>query len=305
MLKRPRIYGLGTIVVDHQVVLERLPEADTKGEVVDDRFQVGGPVPTALALLRTLGCETVFQGRWADDRFGRMIEDDLAAAQIGFDTPSQRRDSKTGFAHVWIEEATGKRSIAAFRGSHQVEEREVHPAALADFDSLHLDGWSTDAAIKAARTMRGQGGRVFVDLGSPKPRLAGLLEQVHLLNCPLRLLHQLFETDDIAKGARELMRMGPEEVTVTDGENGATYFNRSGITLHQPALPVRAIDTNGAGDTFAGAFHFASLQDWTPARRLQFAGTAAALKCQAMGNRDALPTFEAVDEVAKSMPLPR
>ena len=74
------IFGLGTVVVDHQVVMEELPAADTKGEVITDRYQVGGPVPTALTLLRRLGMQATFLGRWADDPFGEMIERDLRAA---------------------------------------------------------------------------------------------------------------------------------------------------------------------------------------------------------------------------------
>ncbi|MBG88695.1 MAG: hypothetical protein CMO80_17585 [Verrucomicrobiales bacterium] len=294
-MNTPRIYGLGTVVVDHKVILDRLPEADTKGEVIDDHFQVGGPVPTALCLLHKLGCDTTFQGRWSKDRFGRMIEDDLGKHGVGYHTPSLRHDSKTGFAHVWVEQSTGRRSVAAFRGSHQVEEREVHAEHLERYDAIHLDGWSTLAAIKAAKIIKRNGGKVFIDLGSPKPHLSQLLENVDHLNCPLRLIHQLFESDDSERGAYELMKFGPQEVTITDGANGATFFDRQGHILHEPAMDVKAVDTNGAGDTFAGAFVFATLQDWSAEKRLRFASIAAALKCAELGNRDALPSLVAIE----------
>lgn len=289
-----RVFGLGTIVVDHQVMMERLPAADTKGEVIDDRNQVGGPVPTALSLLRRFGHEATFQGRWANDPFGAMIEADLRAEGIVFDTPSRRADSKTGFAHVWVERATGRRSIAGFRGSHQIEAREVRAELLAGHQALHLDGWSTDAAIKAARLVRAHGGVVFLDLGSPKPQLPKLLAEVDSVNCPLGLFHRLYETDDPEHGARELLKHGPQQVTVTEGANGAWLFRPGHPGIHQPALPVAAVDTNGAGDTFAGAMIHATLQGWSAERRLRFAATAAALKCARIGNRAALPTLSEI-----------
>ncbi|MGB0580987.1 MAG: carbohydrate kinase family protein [Limisphaerales bacterium] len=295
-----RIFGLGTIVVDHQVILDRLPEADAKGEVIDDRYQVGGPVPTALCLLRKFGCEATFQGKWAKDKFGEMIESDLANEGINFSTPSRQADSKTGFAHVWVEQGTGRRSIAGYRGSHQIEEREVKANLLAGHQALHLDGWSTDAAIKAARHMRAQNGVVFMDLGSPKPHLSKLLAHVDSVNCPINLFHRLYETDDPERGAKELMKHGPMQVTVTEGENGAWIFQSGHPGIHQPAFQIEALDTNGAGDTFTGAMIYATMQGWPAKDRIQFANGAAALKCTKMGNRDALPSLEAVERFMNS-----
>lgn len=295
------IFGLGTVLVDHQVVMAGLPEADTKGEVITDRYQVGGPVPTALALLRRLGMEATFLGRWAADPFGAMIEDDLRAHGVEFAPPPDLADSRTGFAHVWVEHGTGRRSIAAYRGSHPVDPAHVAPAEVGTHQALHLDGWSGEAAIVAAKAMRSHGGAVFLDLGSPKPHLDALLRHVDFLNCPARLIPQVFGTDDLVAGARQFLEMGPREVTVTSGEDGALFVSKDGV-IAQPAFPVEAVDTNGAGDVFAGAMIFASMQGWVPKRRLRFASAASALKCQGLGNRDALPSFREIERFLREHP---
>ena len=183
-------FGLGTIVVDHQVLLERLPEDDHKGEVLDDRYQIGGPVPTALCLLRKFVMETTFQGKWAADQYGGMIEEDLREQGVAFEAPVCHNDSRTGFAHVWLEKDSGKRTIASFRGSHVIEADEIDEKIIAGHDCLHSDGWSGEAAIRAMRIMRESGGRVFMDLGSPKPELDKLLRGVDTLNCPERCCMQ-------------------------------------------------------------------------------------------------------------------
>jgi hypothetical protein len=41
---------MGTVVVDHQVMVRKLPEPDAKAEILLDQFHVEGPIPTALAL---------------------------------------------------------------------------------------------------------------------------------------------------------------------------------------------------------------------------------------------------------------
>lgn len=286
--------------MDHQVIVNRLPEPDAKSDVIDDRHQVGGPVPTALCLLRRMGCEATFQGRWTADKSGRMIEADLTSEGIEFQTPSQRADSKTGFAHVWVEQTSGRRSIAAFRGSHQIEEREVKRDLLSGCHALHLDGWSTDAAIRAARFARQENSVVFIDLGSPKPHLEKLLTVVDSVNCPSGLFQRLYDTNDPAGGAKRLMKHGPQQVTVTDGANGAWLFRKGQPGIHQPAFPVTALDTNGAGDTFAGAMIYATLQGWQAAHCLRFASAAAALKCTRVGNREALPALGEIESFLRT-----
>jgi len=289
--------------VDHHVVMDRLPEADAKAEVITDRHQVGGPVPTALVLLRKLGMQAAFIGRWAGDAFGEMIEGDLRAHGVEFAPPPAGPDARSGFAHVWVDGRTGQRSIAAYRGSHPVEPGQIDAGSLAAHDALHLDGWSGKAAVRAAAAMRERGGLVFMDLGSPKPDLEDLLRHVDFLNCPERLIHRLFGTRDLVEGARRLVGMGPKEVSVTSGENGAHFVTES-LALHQPAFRIEAVDTNGAGDVFAGAMIFATMQGWDPRRRLRFASAASALKCLGLGNRDPLPGLEEIEDFLETHASP-
>jgi hypothetical protein len=54
--------------------------------------------------------------------------------------------------------------------------------------------------MAAAESMKGFGGKVFLDLGSPKPQLEQLLEHVDLVNCPESLIHRLFTVDDLEEG---------------------------------------------------------------------------------------------------------
>ncbi len=285
---------MGTVVVDHQVVVRELPEPDAKAEILSDRFQVGGPVPTALALLTQFGATTSFIGKWATDRWGEMIEDDLGQARVDLGQAVVSPAVRTGFAHVWVEADTGRRSIAAYRGSHPIEPADLDGVAWPSFQALHLDAWPSDTAIEAARQIKAAGGRVFVDFGSPKPNWESLIALADLVNCPLRLLETLFPGDSMETTAKRLADLGAGAVTVTKGEAGAWFF-RGTTAIHQPAYSVDAVDTNGAGDVFTGCMIFATLKNWPAEQRLRFASAAAALKCQRIGNRDALPTIMQIE----------
>lgn len=287
------VTGLGTVVVDHMVVVDGFPERDTKNEVGEHWFQVGGPVPTALVAATKLGGKATFLGRWAKDHLGAMIEDDLRAQGVAFDAPVCEADSQTGFAHVWVEHESGRRTSVFHRGSHEIDESEVDAGAIARHDALHLDGWATAAAIKAAKAMRAKEGTVFLDLGSPKKRLEELLAEVDVVNCPLRCVERFFGELDPVEGGGRLLELGPRIVTVTDGARGAWLVSCEG-DAHCPAFAVEAVDTNGAGDTFCGALIHAVMQGWEAERALEFASAAAAVKCGRKGNREALPAYHEI-----------
>ncbi|TWU08709.1 Ribokinase [Symmachiella macrocystis] len=287
------IAGLGTVVVDHQVILEQYPEPDSKNEIQTDWFQVGGPVPTALAVLARFGRRTTFLGHWGDDPFGAMIEADFQDEGIGFSGSCCRTGLRSGFAHAWIDARTGQRTIACSRAESPLSVEEVDEQLLARCGAIHLDGWPSEAAHYAARIVQKNGGTVFLDSGSPKPSMEQLLPLVDVLNCPRRFLTQFLGHDDIPRGGRELLARGPRMVTITDGDQGAMLFTGA-EQLTQPAFPVTAVDTTGAGDVFSGAIVHATLAGWPADRTLKFAAATAALKCAKLGNREALPGLDEV-----------
>jgi ribokinase len=282
---------LGTVVVDHVSVLERFPDCDTKNEVLESHMQVGGPVPTALVLLSRFGCRTRFVGCWSDDEFGQFIEADLLREGVDVSGSLRGGDCTTGFAQVWLDQATGRRTIACTRP--QGMDDATLDASSADCDVLHLDGWPAGAARRAAEAVKAAGGRVSLDTGSAKPEMARLIELVDILNCPRGFLRDFVGTDDLAEGARRLADLGPQRVSVTDGARGAVLW-QAGQLYRQSAMPVRAVDTCGAGDVFCGAALYGHLSGWEPQRILQFAVRTAGLKCTGFGNRAALPLLEDV-----------
>lgn len=295
-----RVVGCGVVVVDHQVFVKELPEPDHKTDIISERIQVGGPTPTALALLSGFGASATFLGAWGKDADGRLIEEDFRRLGIEFDPGLSRRpERRTGFAHVWVDSANGARSIAAFRGEPEFPFQKPPEALLRDANAVLLDGWPVDFAIKVAQATQTANGLVFLDLGSPKDRLRELLRPVTHLNVPSRMIERLFGHSSLDEGARRLLAMGPNSVSITHGERGATLYTDE-RKYTQAAFPVRALDTTGAGDVFAGAIAHATLEGLAPQDRLRFACAAAALKCEKVGNRDALPQLSDISELLDS-----
>ncbi|MFO8046067.1 MAG: ribokinase [Halomonas sp.] len=91
------------------------------------------------------------------------------------------------------------------------------------------------------------------------------------------------------------------EVVLTLGGEGA-WYQLGDLRLHQPALPVKAVDTTGAGDTFIG-YYMAALQARLPVSEcLKRASTAAALAVQRSGAAESIPGLNEVEDELKGEP---
>lgn len=274
----PRILGLGVVVVDHVFTLPRHPEPDTKNEATSSHLRGGGPVPVALAQLRRFGWEAAFVSRWGGDPFGLFIEQWLSDEGISFPRGC-RQGNVTGVSQVWLEEDSGLRTSVTSRPVSDGLELLIEERWLGQFEILHLDGWASPAALRAARAVKSRGGLVCVDTGSPKPGIEELLRLADVVNCPMTFCERVFSITDAIAASREIAALGPRIVTVTRGENGAILRQGTDVWVGE-ALPLeRIIDTNGAGDIFSAGLIHAAFRQFPPDQMLCFAIATAGLKC--------------------------
>lgn len=94
-----------------------------------------------------------------------------------------------------------------------------------------------------------------------KARLFAMIERADIVKVSDEDLDWLDPSAlDVAEKAVALQSRGPSLVILTRGAGGATAFNGDGEVAHQPAKPIKVVDTVGAGDTFNAGF-LAHLRD--------------------------------------------
>ena len=121
----------------------------------------------------------------------------------------------------------------------------------------------------------------MLDAGSKKPGMAELLPLVDVLVASDLFCRSWFGRSDVE--LEDLMRLGCSTVMRTKGAEGAYCFDGQN-TLHVPAVEVNAIDTNGAGDIFAGGVLVGLAKGWPLDRTLTFANEVAGFSCGHRGN---------------------
>lgn len=81
----------------------------------------------------------------------------------------------------------------------------------------------------------------------------------NLLNSPLKHLDYYFS---IWKFFKEILKLGPKTVVITDGANGVYAANNKNIFYH-PSIKTNVIDTLGAGDSFGSCFIASMLSNYS------------------------------------------
>ncbi len=86
-------------------------------------------------------------------------------------------------------------------------------------------------------------------------------------------------------------------VCFTRGAQGSEVLTAE-QSWHVPAEKVKAIDTNGAGDMFAGAFLYAMTRGYAPNQAATLGNQAAAAVVSQHGNRLSLGQLSAIKAYA-------
>jgi len=119
----------------------------------------------------------------------------------------------------------------------------------------------------------------------------------------LRLLSGLAPDDPTAtlELAHRLQRRGVRQLVVTRGRQGALVITADGATHAVPGVPVKVVDTTGAGDAFTSALAVALAEKQPLLEAVRFATLAGALACTRLGVVPALPSRAEVEALKKTV----
>lgn len=286
------IIGIGSAVFDTLMTVERYPEEDTKAEGFRTRLQGGGPCATALVAASKLGVSSAYCGVLGGDLYGSFILDGLK--RYGVDTKHVRvaQGCESFHAVILLSRHTASRTCVWSKGTvPRPGISDVTPDLFEGARYLHLDGHHLDAAVRAAEMAHERGVQVSLDAGGAYPGLERLLPLVDVLIPSEECARKLAGCEDTWDAAQILHdRYHSRTLIVTQGKKGGFRWTEDG-PMRYPAFPVNAVDTNGAGDTFHGAFLAGCVKGMDEDEAAVFASAVSALKCTRIGSQEGIPTF--------------
>lgn len=270
------------------------------------RLGIGGAESNVAIALRRLGTPVTWVGRVGEDSLGDLVLRELLAEGLDVDchrdsgAPTglmikERRTNET--AKVWYYRSGSAGSRLA---PEDVPERKIAAARL-----LHLTGITPALSASAAAAVQSavdcaktSGTLVSLDLNYrsalwPKDAAAKAFQAL------VRQADVVFAGDDEAaivvgeaadplELARRLAGLGPAQVVIKLGAQGCAALI-DGREYRQAAVPVRAVDTVGAGDAFVGGYLAELLAGQPVQQRLLTAVRTGAYACLVSGDWEGMP----------------
>jgi ribokinase len=297
---------VGSLNEDVLVTVDRLPG---RGETVigtSVRIAPGGKGANQAAAAGRLTGGVVLVGRVGDDPAGDRQLTALADAGVDVTAVARTPGVPTGSATIPVEDASGENLIVVVPGANaELRPADVDVAAVREARVVLLQLEVPLETVQAAAALAP--GTVVLTPAPPRPLPAGLLARVDVL---VPNEHELLQLAGAPPGDRtpgELAQLARGltggTVVVTLGGRGALLVPDDGPALLQPPLPVRPVDTTGAGDAFCGALAVALAAGSSAAEAVATAATAAALSIAGHGARGALPDAAALAAARSGLPV--
>lgn len=285
-MKQYDLYGIGNALVDmeYKVSDEKLAdlgvdkglmtliEEDQHHELVaqlgdlSHKKASGGSAANTVIALAQLGGAGFYSCKVSNDDLGDFYLSDMKDCSVDTNLDNATRDGgNTGKCIVMVT-PDADRTMNTYLGvTVNLSETEVSEAAIANSKYVYMEGYlvasptGKAAAIKASAIAKEAGVPTVLTLSDPNMVnffQDGLLEMagndLDLLFCNEDEATLMTKTDNVEAAAESLKNLS-KRFAITVGAEGSLVWD--GDTMHKiPADKVDVIDTNGAGDMYAGAF---------------------------------------------------
>lgn len=225
----------------------------------------GGSAANTVYAAQGFGCRNYFAGVVRDDEVGLSFLNELSRADIDSLKAIGDADSHSGQCLIFVTE-DGQRSMNSFLGisetldEHHVEEHVVARSKWAYIEGYLASSSTGSAAAKKTREVAVHHGvstcLTLADVSIVRAFKETLNEIIgkglDLVFCNIEEALEWCETDRLETAAKGLLDIAQHAV-ITVSEKGCYLVGPNGID-HVEGFPVHPVDSNGAGDMFAGAF---------------------------------------------------
>ena len=295
-MKQCDFVGLGFCSNDDLSLLPEIP-FDSKVKIIPHTIQGGGPAATSTVAAARLGMSAGFIGVVGDDDAGKRILSDFESEKVSTEAMVVRRGKTSAVAYCWIDQPTGKRSVAWERGdAPELEASDVSLDLVAKAKILHIDGHNPVGALAAAKKARECGVLVNFDAGTMRDGVAELLPYADILIASEAFARGWTKRENLEDALKVLAEYGAKVVGCTMGAEGSMVYADGGFIKCPTFNHIKPVDTTGCGDVFHTGFAVRYLETRDLYECQRFGAAVSSLKCLKLGGRAGIPTRAQVDE---------
>lgn len=285
-----KIIIVGSLNTDMVISAPYCPKGGETLTGKDFMVNCGGKGANQAVAAAKLGGNVLMCGCVGNDMFGNRLIENLAEA--GSDTRFVRKVDGTPTGTAVILVTNGENRIVLDKGANARLSREDIDAVLNEAceGDIYLTQLENPVEVigyglKQAKT------KGLVTVLNPAPADRAILEYFPYVDYITPNESEL----EIFGGKRNLFESGVRVIITTLGSRGYEYTDRE-KSKQYPCIPVKVVDTTGAGDTFCGGMCAELANGKCLEDAMRFGSKAASLACMRKGAAASIPVRQAVIE---------
>lgn len=258
----------------------------------------GGSAANTMQGIGQFGGKGVFAGKTGADELGDFFRADMQDLGVQFDVDPV--DGQTGTSVILITEDAQRTMLTTLALAAQLSPDDIEESTIRQAKYVYIEGYlfggepTRSAALRVIELAKRHGVKVAFTVSDPfliqyfRDQFWELIEgPVDLLFCNLEEARALSGMHDSIECAKAI-HAHTENVAMTLGAEGSILMHE-GQVIPIEGVPVKAIDTTGAGDMYAAGILYGITNglSWKQAGRL--ASHAAARVVAQLGARLATP----------------
>jgi sugar/nucleoside kinase (ribokinase family) len=251
-----------------------------------------------------LGLKVAFIGVCGDDIFGRFMLDEMHKRRVDTGNVIVRPDGSTGLS-VILNRVSDRAILTHLGLIPALKASDIPDALLGQARHLHVASYFLQTDLQPdlpALFRRGRSLGLTTSLDTnydPAEKWTGFDELLSVTNVLLpneREAMSLTGQPDVDLAAG-VLGSKVEILAIKMGAKGALGLSAAG-RVKVEAIPVKAVDSVGAGDSFDAGFLYGYLDQWDLEKCLRLACACGALSMQKAGGTNGQPTLdEAMEHV--------
>lgn len=306
-MKNSKITVMGSFVVD---LTGRAPHLPVTGETVKGstfKMGPGGKGSNQGVAAKRAGADVTMITKVGKDTFGKVAIENFKKESMDTKYIFEDSNSETGAALIMVDEVTSANKILVILGACGRITNEDIEAARQNIEEsgIFLTQLETnmDAIEKAIDIAHEKGVTIVLN---PAPvqlvsdELLGKIDIITPNEVEASILTgvQIESDDDVRKAAEVFLAKGVKNVIITLGSKGV-YARTKDEEKFIPVIPVKPVDTTGAGDAFNGGFVTALAEGKDFFEAARFGNIVGSLSVTKLGTAPSMPYREEIEVFLK------
>lgn len=278
------VYGLGNPLIDvlvdissqelsnlnlkkgimHLIDEEKRTELLESIKEKEKKFICGGSAPNTIISLAMLGVPTYLSGKIGEDEFGNIYEEQLKKHNVQFNL--QKTIHPTGSSIILISEDTERTMNTYLGASQHLSKLDLDEEKIKNSEYLYFTGylWNTDSqketVLNAINLAKENSTKIIFDVADPFVVQNNKEDFLNLIKNHANIVFANEEESkillDIQEPKEAILKLSElcDIAVIKLGSKGSLIKEKDNDLIEIKSNKVEAVDTTGAGDTFAAGF---------------------------------------------------